>query len=372
MKNLRLGASLVAVLVALLPAATPVGAASCNGASHQSTLSRGTVKPGTVNAGQAITFSVVYADTAGCAPKKVSVTVAGAGAFPLRGTGTNYTSGVTFSASVTLPAGTRAYTFSATSGSGNGTRTVTLTAVAPTSVVVLTPTPTVAPTPIATAAPVAPATKPPSPPTVVAPAPQPPAPPSIAAPTGSGTTATAGAASVTAMASATPAAEPAAAGPMHDSWIGAPAAVAHVNDGAARPPRQEAVGTFLAAELPLTIGTFVTATAGGLGLFFLVLRRRRSDPRAAAATATASASDPSPGRDDTRTPPSGVATVGAMKLNLPPIRELVPPLDPYLLADPDERIGPSPDEAGIPRWLRPSVRAARMGTMELRQRNWKA
>ena len=45
---------------------------------------------------------------------------------------------------------------------------------------------------------------------------------------------------------------------------------------------------------------------------------------------------------------------------LPPMRELIPPVNPDLLSDGDGGgAGPNPDEAGIPRWLRPSVREAR-------------
>jgi hypothetical protein len=41
------------------------------------------------------------------------------------------------------------------------------------------------------------------------------------------------------------------------------------------------------------------------------------------------------------------------------MRELIPPVDPDLLRDPEEASGPAATEAGIPRWLRPSVRHAR-------------
>jgi hypothetical protein len=45
---------------------------------------------------------------------------------------------------------------------------------------------------------------------------------------------------------------------------------------------------------------------------------------------------------------------------LPSMRELIPAVDPHLLAEPvDERTQVAPDEVGVPRWLRPSVRAAR-------------
>ena len=55
---------------------------------------------------------------------------------------------------------------------------------------------------------------------------------------------------------------------------------------------------------------------------------------------------------------------------LPPMRELIPPIDYDLLRDPDERVGPAAHEAGIPRWLRPSVRVGRFGEEQTRRRDW--
>ncbi len=56
---------------------------------------------------------------------------------------------------------------------------------------------------------------------------------------------------------------------------------------------------------------------------------------------------------------------------LPAVRELIPPVNPNLLHDGEEEgLGPDPNEAGTPRWLRPSVRNARGGLRELRQRDW--
>lgn len=369
MKKLRLGASLVAFLVALLPAATPVAAASCRGTSHESTLEAGTVTPPTIMVGETVTFSVTYADTAACAPSKVVVNVDGVGKFPLSGSGTRYASGVTYSASLILPAGTRTYSFTATSGSGRGTTSVTLTAVAPTSVIV-TPAATATPTPVPATTPVSvtPSPKPPAPPAVVAPVPPPPAPTVAAVASPLSPPGSAASPSAVASDSAAPAAVPPAAGPLHDSWVGAPARPA-TDAGPAHPP--QAVGSFLAERLPLTAGAFVTATAGGLGLFFLFLRRRRPEPEPQLAAVSESVAGTAVATVDDAIAPATSAEE-PMKLNLRPIRELVPPPDPFLLEDPEERIGPSPEEAGIPRWLRPSVRSARMGPVELRQRNWKA
>ncbi|HEU5324558.1 MAG TPA: hypothetical protein VFV59_01635, partial [Candidatus Limnocylindria bacterium] len=380
-KKLRLGASLVAFLVALLPAATPVAAASCNGASHESSLQAGTVTPSTVTTGEAVTFSVTYTDTAACAPSKVVVSISGVGTFPLAGSGTDYASGVTYSASLNLPVGTRAYSFTVTSGNGRGTTTVTLTGVSPTNVVVAPPAPTATPVPAPVATPVAAVPPPPPPPPVAAPAAVAPAPGAPTAPPPPPPTTPPSAAPVApsvvqppAAASPSPAPTKSAAllAPMHDSWVGGPVAAAPASSTAPQPRDPEPLGTFLAEQLPLTAGTFVATTAGGLTLFFLLIRRRRpTDPEPQPAAVTESAASATLARLDQDIPPA-TSSDAPIKLNLPPIRELVPPLDPYLLEDPDERVGPSPDEAGIPRWLRPSVRYARTGPIELRQRNWKA
>jgi hypothetical protein len=97
------------------------------------------------------------------------------------------------------------------------------------------------------------------------------------------------------------------------------------------------------------------------GLFFVLARRRRSDEGApstvtmtAVAAATVSAEAPVPAV----TP-------------LPPMRELIPPVDPNLLREADDDAGPRPDEENIPRWLRPSVREARFqGSRYTRNDNW--
>lgn len=56
------------------------------------------------------------------------------------------------------------------------------------------------------------------------------------------------------------------------------------------------------------------------------------------------------------------------------MRELIPPVNPAILADEeslDDEDGPrgKPEEQGIPRWLRPSVREARFANDRDRPRN---
>jgi hypothetical protein len=87
----------------------------------------------------------------------------------------------------------------------------------------------------------------------------------------------------------------------------------------------------------------------GLGIFLLfALRRRRDDDSGATATVAASTLAASTNADELPavTP-------------LPPMRELVPPVDPHLLDETDDAPKPRADEVGVPRWLRPSVREAR-------------
>ena len=104
----------------------------------------------------------------------------------------------------------------------------------------------------------------------------------------------------------------------------------------------------------------VTSLVGlaGLVLFLVLSNRRRREPSpvqvAVAAAAPADAAvQPAPNKV---TP-------------LPPMRELIPPVDPNLLRD-DENDEVSDDDARLPRWLRTDVQSARRGPNELRSRNW--
>ena len=82
-----------------------------------------------------------------------------------------------------------------------------------------------------------------------------------------------------------------------------------------------------------------------LGVLLLFALRRRRDDESGSATATVV----------TSTSADEVPAVTP----LPPMRELIPPVDPYLLDEADERPARPAAEDGVPRWLRPSVREAR-------------
>lgn len=97
------------------------------------------------------------------------------------------------------------------------------------------------------------------------------------------------------------------------------------------------------------------------GLFFVLARRRHTDePPPTTITATAAAV----------TAVSAEGPVPAVT-PLPPMRELIPPVNPDLLRDADDDPRAREDEADIPRWLRPSVRQARFqGSRYTRNDNW--
>jgi hypothetical protein len=83
---------------------------------------------------------------------------------------------------------------------------------------------------------------------------------------------------------------------------------------------------------------FLVSTTGGLGLFLFLVRRRSPSDQPAHATVLAA---------------DAAVSANAVPSLFPP------PLDPELLRVADDVPGPRPDEIGIPRWLRPSVREAR-------------
>ena len=349
----RIGTSLIAILCALLATAAPVQAASCNGASHQPMLSNGTASPASGTSATVITFFVTFADTGDCAPSAVTVTIAGVGTYAMGGSGTSYATGVTYSVALTFGPGTYAYSFAATSGQGNGVLTTTLTAVSPASVSIAAPPPP------------PPAITPPPKPRPATPKPAPLPPPPTATPTVSvSPSPTAGETPTPGLAPSPPtsASPTATALILHDSWSPAPAALV----AAASPVLIGGDGPFAMAGM---LATYLTATTAGLAFFVLLMRSPRWPSGAAASAARVPAmaitSPAVPEGAPTAAPTSGKVTP------LPPMRELVPPVDPDLLRDSDET-RPSPEEARVPRWLRPSVRDARGGATELRHRNWRA
>ena len=351
----KIAFGLIATLIALLAAAAPVEAASCNGASHQLALSNGTTTPGSVTLGAPMTFTVTYTDTADCAPTAITLNIGGVGTFPMNAGGTTYSAGVTYWITLTLPAGSHPYAYAATSGSGRGERTVTLSAVDPLSaLVVVPPPPPPPPAPATTPPPPPPATPAPPPPTPApaAAAPIAPMPPASAPPTSTH------AATATPAPSASPSA---AASPLlglidsHDSWSPAPV----------EPVSASVLGRQSMADAALMIGSLVALV--GLVAFVVLAGRRRREPSpvavAAAAEVTSAVAVSAESAAGATQPATGKVTP------LPPMRELIPPVDPDLLRD-DELDEVSEDDARLPRWLRTDVRSARRGPNELRSRNW--
>lgn len=358
----RIVPALVATIAMLLPAGHSVHAASCNGASHQITLASPGASPGSGPPGTTVVFRVTYTDSADCAPSSLTVTVSGVGTFNLDGPSSGFAAGVVYRVAVTLGTGTYAYSFTATSGTGNGVKSATIAGSDPASVVIATP-PTTPPTPV----PLPPTAVPP-PVTPRPPAPQPPPPAITPDPTAS--------------ADATPSTEPTGldspsvdpspgdtppAGSAEPSPTAETAAVVH--DSWPRPKPSTAAPTPtgwgpLMAPFPISLPTpilaYLISTTAGVSLFFLMLRRRPVRPetgvvRQVVLPAVASEAEAAP------TPVSP----------LPPMRELIPPVDYDLLRDPDARIEPRPDEVGVPRWLRGSLREARIGPRDPRRlRGW--
>ncbi len=315
--------------------ALPALAASCSGASHTMTLSNGTASPGSGLAGSSFTFSVTYTDNACGAPSAISVTVPGVGTIGLVAASStpDYQAGAVFQASTTLPAGAWTYSFSATSGTGNGLQTSTLATVSPAAVVVTvppTPTPTPKPTPKPTPAPT------PTPKATATPAPKPtptprptatPTPKAAASPTPAGSPA-ASASSAGRLSTPTPSASRA---PLAAAIVMVPGGSGPDDRGFAAsvvPGGGGSDGSLLAKLLLSAV-----ISLGGVLLFWglMVLARRRQAPVVVIESVGAVAAVP--------TGPSFAETRGMVAVAPPPDTPL--------------------EEALIPRWRRPSLRAAR-------------
>jgi len=307
MRTLRAPLRLLAgvlLSVAWLSAAPAAFGVSCAGAAHELTLRAGSVSPGSGTTATAFVFSVKYTDNAGCAPSSIVVTIQGHGSYPLQRTGTDYQAGVTFQRSMSLPAGTHGYSFTAVSGSGVGERKVKLTDVSPAQAIVTEPTPE--PTPVPTPKP-PPAPPPPAPST---PAPATPAPSS-------------------APASGAPS-EPPATAPASPAGSAGPPLVGSLGSGQGGEPGRQPPGNDPLTEglsgITTTTLVWVGATLGGVVLF-LVLSERGQRTTSGARPASV----PLPESAAERSADS-----------------------PYRRRAQD--LGP---EADMPRWLRPSVQAAR-------------
>lgn len=311
--------AMAAGLVALVALPAPLAkAGSCYGNSHQISLSAGGVTPGSGTKVTAFTFKVIYADSAGCAPNGVKVSVSGVGTYAMSRSATGgYLTGVTFSLSLKLPLGTRSYSFSATSGSGKGLKSATYTAVSPSRVVVTTPVPT--PTPKPTLRPTPKPTPKPTPRPTPRPTPKPT--PKHSASVRPSAQATKSAVAVpTRSPGATSKARPTA------SPSGEPLSQSHESPGGAGTVGPSDGGP---SGPPWDLVALLAATAGGFALFlWLAPKRRREPPESPAEPDPPPTVSPPP---VTRRLPEYIATASAVL----------------------------PEEENVPRWLRPSVRTGR-------------
>ena len=276
------GAVVLLLALLVLPAVWPaapwiarVSAASCNGASHEISLSAPDASPRTGTPTTTIQFTVTYADTGPCPPTSVVVIVPGVGQKPMTATGNTWGSGVVFVTTMSLPVGTWTYRFSARSGSGGGVRTATIDG--PGTIVITNPTPTPTPKPTPTPTPTpkptpAPTPKPTARPT---PAPTPTRTPSSGTPRPK----------PTARPTARPTVGPggSATGPRPSPSTDAAAGLIGRDDGpgtgtGADPGGNDAPG-FQLPGLPfdpvvsLAFIAWLAATTGGVGLFAMLFRR---------------------------------------------------------------------------------------------------
>lgn len=363
---IRLSLGLVVALTAMLSTAPAAHAASCNGASHQVTLTDGTASPAAGTTSTVVTFTVRYTSNANCAPTSITLRIPGVGTIVMSSNQTSYGAGAIFSRALTLPPGTHTYSFAATGGSGRGESTAVLTAVSPSSVIIRPPAPPPTPVPSPTPAPTPPPTPQPTrPPATPAPTAPPAAvPPPVATAAPAAPVATPAPTAPPVSPSAAPA-NPASGSPSPSSDpSGAPAAPASpsattpVPGPSAATPAPVAAASFQPADGTVAL---VAAVAGGLFTLLIVGARRRRHPVPAApmaAVAPPLAAHTAPRTDDFHVTP------------LPSMRELIPPVDPGMLLEEDERGEPLPDEADLPRWLRPSVREARFKGDRDRRPDW--
>ena len=302
----RIALSLAIIATLLVASATRGASGACSAQAHDPVLSAGTASPATGTTSTVFTFAVTYLDTKGCAPLWVRVAIPGVGTFPMNGAGTTYDTGVTFTQGLTLPAGGLAFSFEASSGIGSGQKTTTLTSVSPPSITVIAPTPVPTPQP------------PPPPPPTPLPTPQPtPVPTPTETPTA--TPSESGSPGSTVAGPSGAAGTPSESGASQDEAPGASGGPAASSGRLGGP---DGIGPFV-----LLLGAWATATLAGLALFLFLAPRRRAPLRPTVAEAG----------------PAELATDSPR---------------PAAAADVRSDLVPS-DEAQLPRWLRPSVQAAR-------------
>src|SRR3954468_2975999 len=138
------------VASALVPALglAPVAwAASCNGASHQTSLTAPDATPRFGTPTTTIQFRVEYHDSAECPPSSVLVRIAGFGQLAMTAAGGSFGTSMLYVASTQLPIGRWSYSFQATGGTGGGEQTVGIAGPGRTRIRAAPPAPTPTPTP---------------------------------------------------------------------------------------------------------------------------------------------------------------------------------------------------------------------------------
>jgi hypothetical protein len=303
------------------------GAASCNGGGHTLSLSNGSVSPGAGSGSTSFLFAVTYRDTGNCAPDLVTLQVAGLGTYPLSTSGTSYATGVVYSRTLQIDKpGTYGYTFTATSGSKQatlrGVRPATFQVSAP-APPPPTPKPTPPPTPKPTAppTPVPKPTAPSTPPPTAAPRP-PSVAPSAAVPTPASTSD--GSPSATPL---PPSQSASAAASASASGTTPSPPIAGGGGGDGSPPTKGGTSSSHGGPSDGFIRFATWAVVTTAGLWLLLVLSRRSRPAESGLTA-----GPLRPAHAASTTSAGQAAGTAR---------------------------PSREEADMPRWLRPSVRAAR-------------
>lgn len=142
----RAAALFAAAIYLLILAPGEAAASPCSGKSHTVSLDQGAVSPGSGGTTTPFVFSVLYNDSAGCPPASIVVVIAGVGTYPLAAAGTTGQWSA-YRRTMTLPAGSHAYSFTASGASGGGGPVATLTSVSPAQAVVAAPTPAATPRP---------------------------------------------------------------------------------------------------------------------------------------------------------------------------------------------------------------------------------
>lgn len=338
----RFGLVLALSLACLLPAAGPAQgvAIACPVPGAKVSLSNGSASPGSGTTATLITFSVTYTDSKNCAPTSVQVTISGVGKKKLTTGSSTYDTGATFSVRLKLPAGTHTYSFSATSASGTQLQ---LSNVSPRRVVISAPTAAPTPTPQPTPPPTPQPTPRPTPTPTATPTPTPTATPHAAS---SGSSGSSGSGSASPRSSGASTAGPTPPERPRPAVWSTSSPSASVTGAAAGPTNTSGsllAGWSLHAPFALQLASlWALMTLFGFILFLLLTKRSEREQ------ATETGAEPS-GADTAKPRPAQVS--------------------PQVAHGSGDRATtaartPPDEEKRLPRWLRPSVQAARNGVAE--------